>query len=405
MRTGRAIRDLRWMRLEGPDPHGIGGQPRSYSFCLVRVDAEDGSFGIGEAADFPGVTEMLARVRAWLVGRDALDVDPFVRAFLYGALPSAGPLPAPSIMSATATQTGPVAWAVAGAEMALRDLAGRLLGVPVHALMGGAYRDRVRVYLDRSGVADPTERDAWRALGERAAAEGFDWLKLDLEQIAPELTLDPWSRSLGVAQVDRIVERVAAVREAVGDGVDIAIDGHMAFDVESAVRAAVALAPLRIRWLEDPVPVTSPDALAEVRRRSPLPICAGEMFTTEQFRLFLERGALDICHPDVLFTGGLGEARRVASLADLWYAPVAFHGNGGAVAAIATAHLAATVPNLLGMEYHFHDAGWVAQVARRDLPLFRDGSVPLGDAPGLGLELDEEVCRRYLAPGAAWLGG
>lgn len=392
------------MRLEGPDPHGIGGQPRTYSFCLVRVDADDGRYGVGEAADFPGVTEVLAQARAWLVGRDPLLVDPFVRAFLYGALPSGGPLPAPSIMSATATQTGPVAWAVAGVEMALRDLGGKLLGVPVHALLGGAFRDRVRVYLDRSGVADPTDPAAWRELGARAASEGFDWLKLDLEQIAPELTADPWSRSLAPVQVDRIAERVVAVREAVGEAVDIAIDGHMAFDVESAVRAAVALAPLRIRWLEDPVPITSPDALAEVRGRSPVPICAGEMFTSEQFRLFLERGALDICHPDVLFTGGLGEARRVASLADLWYAPVAFHGNGGAVAAIATAQVAATVPNLLGMEYHFIDAGWVGEVARRDVPLFRDGGVPVTDAPGLGLELDEAVCRRYLAPGESWFG-
>jgi L-alanine-DL-glutamate epimerase-like enolase superfamily enzyme len=398
------IKDVRWMRLEGPDPHGIGGQPRTYSFCLLRVDAEDGTFGIGEAADFPGVVDVLALARAWLVGRDPLLVDPFVRAFLYGALPTADPLPAPSIMSPTATQTGPVAWGVAGVEMALRDLVGRLLGVPVHALLGGAFRDAVRVYLDRSGVADPSDRDAWHALGVRAAAEGFDWIKLDLEQIAPELTPDPWSRSLGSAQIDRIVDRVAHVREAVGDGVDIAIDGHMGFDVESAVRAAAALAPLRIRWLEDPVPVTSPAALADVRRRSQVPICAGEMFTSEQFRLFLDHGALDICHPDVLFTGGLGEARRVASLADLWYVPVAFHGNGGAVAAIATAHLAATVPNLLGMEYHFLDARWVGEIARRDVPLFRDGRVPLTDAPGLGLELDEAVCRRYLAPGSSWFG-
>jgi galactonate dehydratase len=398
------VTDVRTMRLEGPDPHGIGGQPRTVSFCLVRIDTDAGLFGVGEAADFPGVVDLVRGARAWLLGRDPLAVDPVARALLYGALPSPGPLPAPSIMSATATQAGPVAWATAGIEMALRDLCGRALGVPVRTLLGGAFRDSVRVYLDRSGVADPTDLEAWRALGRRAVEQGFDWLKLDLEQVAPELQADPWNRSMGTAQLDVIRDRVAAVREAVGPGADIALDGHMAFDVESAIRAADALAPLRLRWLEDPVPITSPDALAEVRRRSAIPVCAGEMFTLEQFRLFLERDALDVCHPDVLFVGGLGEARRVASLADLWYAPVAFHGNGGAVAAIATAEVAATVPNLLGMEYHFLDATWVGEVAHRDVPLFRDGRVPLTDAPGLGLELDEDACRRHLAPGEAWFG-
>ena len=104
-----------------------------------------------------------------------------------------------------------------------------------------------------------------------------------------------------------------------------------------------------------------------------------------------------------MFVGGLGEAQRAASLGDLDYLPVAFHDNGGAVTTIATANVAATIPNLLGMEYHFYDATWIGEVAHRDVPLFRDGAVPLSDAPGLGLELDEAVCRRYLAPGEAYL--
>ena len=93
-----------------------------------------------------------------------------------------------------------------------------------------------------------------------------------------------------------------------------------------------------------------------------------------------------------------------AQLADVWYAPVAFHDNGGAVTTLATAHVAATVPNLLGMEYHFLDAAWVGDLARCDVPLFRDGAVPLTDAPGLGFELDEALCRRHLAPGEHWFG-
>jgi galactonate dehydratase len=398
------IRDVRTMRLEGPDPHGIGGRSRTISFQLVRVETDDGTVGIGEAADFPGVRQVIEWATPWLVGRDPLVIGPVVRALLHGALPSSGALPAPSIMSPVGTPTGPAAWAAAGIEVALWDLAGRMLGAPVHALLGGAFRDHVRVYLDRSGVADVADPAAWRALGEQVVADGFDWLKVDLEQVAPDLTPDPWSRSLGTPQLSAVVERIGIIRDAVGPHIDIGLDGHMAFDVESAIRVARALEPLRLRWLEDPIPIVSVESLARVRADSPIPIAAGEMFTVDQFRQAIDAGALDICHPDVLFVGGLREAQRAGSLADLHHLPVAFHDNGGAVNTIATAHVAATIPNVLGMEYHFHGAPWVATVARRDVPFMTRGAVPLDDAPGLGLELDEAVCRRHLAAGEAWFG-
>jgi L-alanine-DL-glutamate epimerase-like enolase superfamily enzyme len=392
------------MRVTGADPGGIGGVPRTYAFLLVRVDTDAGIHGIGEALDFPGVRAVLDGADAWLRGRDPLRIGPIVRGLLYGALPSTAPLPAPSIMSATATVAGPPAWAAAGLEIALWDLAGKALGAPVHQLLGGAYRDRIRVYLDRSFVADVADPGAWARLGERAVVAGFDWLKLDLEQIAPDHQADPWSRQIGSAALAAIRERVGAVRDAIGPAVDLALDGHMSHDVESAIRVGETLADLGLRWYEDPVPVTSMSSLARVRDAQPIPIAAGETFTAEQFRAAFEAGALDIAHPDVLFIGGLAEGRRATTLADLWNAPVAFHDNGAAVATIATAHLAAATPNLLGMEYHFFDATWAGSLAQRDVPLFRDGGVPLTDAPGLGLELDETVCRAHLAPGEAWFG-
>ena len=398
------ITSVRTMRVEGEDPGGIGGIARTYSFLLLRIDTDTGLYGIGEALDFPGVRPVLERAGAWLTDRDPLRIGPIVRGMLYGALPTPGPLPARSIMSATGTLSGPAVWAASGIEIALWDLAGKALGAPVHQLLGGAYRDRVRVYLDRSGVAEVTDLGAWRALGEKAVAEGFDWLKLDLEQIAPDLQSDPWNRQIGTAQLAAIVERVAAVRDAIGPAIDLGLDGHMSHDVESAIRVGNALGELGLRWYEDPVPITSVPSLAAVRNAQPIPIAAGETFTVEQFRQFFEGEALDIAHPDVLFIGGLGEARRAATVADLWNAPLAFHDNGAAVATIATAQVAASLPNLLGMEYHFYDATWAGALAVRDVPLFRDGAVPLTESPGLGLELDEAVCRRYLAPGEAWFG-
>jgi L-alanine-DL-glutamate epimerase-like enolase superfamily enzyme len=125
------------------------------------------------------------------------------------------------------------------------------------------------------------------------------------------------------------------------------------------------------------------------------------MFTIDQVRTWIAHQACDILHPDVMFCGGLHEARRIAQYAEAHQLPFAMHGNGGAIATIAAAHVAAASRNFLGLEYHFIESPWIAAFARRDLPLFKDGHLPLGDAPGLGIELDREVCAKHLAPGEA----
>ena len=149
------ITDVRTMLLHGPDPHGVGGVERTWHVLLVRVDTDAGIYGLGEAGNFMGDRQAIAYARDWLIGRDPLAIRPFVRAMLSGGLPPYDPQ-----MSPTATVDGPAAWAVSGVEMALCDLAGKILGTPVYNLLGGAFRDRIRVYLDRSGVADPTDLGA-----------------------------------------------------------------------------------------------------------------------------------------------------------------------------------------------------------------------------------------------------
>ena len=390
------ITDVRTMRLHGPDPHGMGGKPRTWTLRLVRIDTDAGVYGLGEVADFPGVEEVVVRAREWLVGRRPEATNLFVRTMLYGGLPPYQPQ-----MSPTATVTGPVVWAVSGLEMALCDLVGKLHDLPVYDLLGGRLRDRVRVYLDRSGVADPSDDASWQRLAERTVSEGFRDLKFDAEWVAPELTGDPFNRNLRHEQVARIASRLRLVRDTVGPETEILLDCHMSYDVESAVRLADALAGLDLTWLEDPLPALDLLGLAEVRRRSGIPICAGETFVAEQFRQAIDLQGLDVVHPDVLFVGGLHEARKVADLADLHAIPLALHNNGSALATIAAAHVAAASPNFLGLEYHFYDATWIGGVVRRDLPLFEDGAVPLTDAPGLGIELDESLCRDHLAPGGS----
>jgi galactonate dehydratase len=228
---------------------------------------------------------------------------------------------------------------------------------------------------------------------------GFTQMKFDLDFMATECVKDVWNRSLTLTQINRIVERLGLVRKTVGPDFELCVDCHMQYNVPDAIRVANALAPLNLLWLEDPTPITNPDSCAQVREKCSVPICVGEMFIAEQFRLFLERKACDILHPDVMFCGGMHALREIAGYAELNHLPVAFHGNGGALATIAAANVAVACRNFLGLEYHFIETPWIGGFVRRDVPLFREGHVVLSDAPGLGVELDLQVCRKHLAPG------
>jgi len=388
------ITDIRSMLLTGPDKHGIGGQARNWSILVVRVDTDAGIYGLGEALNYMGVRQALDHIKGRLVGRDPLSIHPIAMDLIYGALP-------PHAMPGCPNDVpfGPIVWATGAVEMALCDLVGKALGAPAYALLGGKYRERIPIYLDRSAPSRREDLSAWKALALETAERGFQHMKFDIDYMAPELTADVWNRSVSLPQLNRIVERLSAAREAVGPDLEIAADCHRQYDVNSAIRLAQALAPLRLRWLEDPTPFVNPDALFDVREKSPIPICVGEDFIAEEFRLFIDRRACDIIHPDVLFTGGLHEARRIAEYAELHYLPMAMHNNGSALATVAACHVAAASRNFIGLEYHFHDSPWLTGLVDLGRPLFQDGHVLLDDAPGLGIVLNEKFCRPYLAAG------
>src|SRR5262249_30893060 len=161
-----------------------------------------------------------------------------------------------------ATPTGPVVWAASGVEMALCDLVGKAWDTPVYNLLGGKFRDRVRVYLDRSSPENIQDLDAWRAMASAAAAAGFFHIKFDIDYIAVDLTTDVWNRSLSSEQISRMVERLGVVREVAGREMELCVDCHMHYNATDAIRLAMELAPLRLSWLEDPCPITNPDSCA-----------------------------------------------------------------------------------------------------------------------------------------------
>ncbi|MBI3942539.1 MAG: mandelate racemase/muconate lactonizing enzyme family protein [Chloroflexi bacterium] len=406
------ITDIRNMLLRGPRLHLPGGGKGTINKLLVRVDTDAGLYGLGEADYYMGVRDALGYIKAFLLGRNPLDICPMVSEVLYGTL---APHPADSQAlereafspfvpildsSPTAVPVGPIVWAISGVEMALCDLAGKILQTPVYYLLGGKYRDRVQVYLDRSAPQDKENLDAWKRMAAEAAEEGFTHIKFDIDYTAPEYTKDVWNRSIPPGQMRRIVERLTAVRQTVGWDMALCADCHRHYNAADAIQVAQELAPLKLSWLEDPTPTANIDSCIAVREKSPIPICVGEMFTADLFQGFVDRQACDIVHPDVIFCGGLHEARLIAGYAELHHMPMAMHGNGGSLATMGAAHVAAASRTFLGLEYHFIESQWISEyVTRAGAPLFKNGMIELTDAPGLGVELNAAVCRQYLAPG------
>ncbi len=393
------------MVLTGTDPHGMGGKPRPWNVMLVRIDTDSGLFGIGEAAHWQrgyfGVRESIKYIGDRLIGKSPFDIKKTIHEHFYGALPPHQPRTLP----ATVITVGPAVWAMSGVEMALMDLVGKALKTPVYNLLGGKFRDKILVYLDRSAPAEKTDLWAWRDLALECRDSGFTDIKFDIDHAAPEKTMDVWNRSMDRAQVRAVVERLTAVREAVGWDMNIAVDCHMAYDVPTAITIANELAPLKLKWFEDPTPVMNMDAVKQIREKSPIPICVGEMFTADQFRAWIANGACDIIHPDVLFSGGLTETTKITELANLHHLPMALHNHSSSVGVIASAHVAAAASNFIGMEYHFFNAKWIGEIAYRSgRPLIEKGHLVLGEEPGLGISLNEDVCREHLAEGETYFG-
>ena len=409
------ITSIRSMRLFGPLLHGQGGETGgSIGKVVVRIDTDAGIHGLGEADDFMGVRQGIEYAHHYFMGRDPFEAVPIIQEFMWATLPP-HPRGAPTgtrgneIMmvpssAPTAVPLGPVAWVASAIDTTLVDIIGKALGVPAYTLLGGKFRDRIRIYLDRSSPIDVASLDAWRAMAQDVVDQGFMQMKFDIDYVATDLVPDLWNRSLSLGQINRMVERLGVVRETVGPDFELCVDLHCQYNVPDAIRIANALAPLDLLWLEDPSADVDLDAYLAVKAASPIALCVGEMFIAEQFRLFIDHGAIDILHPDVLFCGGMHELRRIADYADLHRLPLAMHGNGGALAAIAAAQVAAASRNFLGLEYHFIETPWLSQYVRRvgaaaGRGLFEDGQIVLSDAPGLGVELDEAVCRANLGHG------
>lgn len=365
-------------------------QVRGHGYQLhVRVYTDQGLYGHGEATDSVlGGVPLVGSFRRQMVGQDPLNVEA-----IWERLRTAGVF--------AGAQAGQYVTALTAVEIALWDLAGKALGVPVYQLLGGKVRDRIRLYCD-SAHHQPDDPQARGKLKE-IEQMGFTALKFDLDEARDPARFDAvnWTASNG--EIDRMVKEVAFVRESVSAKVDVAADLHGRYDAPTGKKVARALEPFRLLWLEEPVPAENVDVMRDVRESTSTPICAGEnLFLRHGFRELLEKRAVDIVMPDLQKCGGLLEGRKIADMAHTYYTPFAPHCVVSPIGTMATCHVCAAVPNFLVLEWH-----WISRLKLwkefvKEGEIIERGFVSVPDRPGLGVEMNEEAARTAQVPNTPW---
>ena len=337
---------------------------------FLRIHTNAGIVGTGEP-----ITEGRARtcaeavreIEPYLIGKDPRRVVHHWQAIYRHAFYRGGPI---------------LTSALSGIDQALWDIKGRALGVPIYELLGGPTRDRVRVYA-RGGNPDQMKLKL---------EEGFNAFKTGVHKERPARTID----TLGF--VRRAADYFAAQREAVGPEIDIAIDFHGAIEPPTAELLIKALEPYQPLFIEEPVQCQNVDIMAEIARKTHIPIATGErIFTKWGFREILEKGAAKILQPDLCHAGGITEGRLIAGMAEAYYASMAWHNPLGPISLASGIQLAAAVPNFLIQE----GAGVLRPgegVLRKPFEV-KDGFLILPTEPGLGVELDDDYLDNALSHG------
>ncbi|MDX1745063.1 MAG: mandelate racemase/muconate lactonizing enzyme family protein [Halobacteriales archaeon] len=357
----------------------------NYPWTLVRVYTDAGIVGTGESYWGVGEPEIIERMAPFLEGENPLDIDRLYEYLIQK-------------MSGEGSISGKVISAISGIEIALHDLAGKVLEIPAYQLLGGKYRDEVRVYCD-CHAGDESEPASNAAEAERVVSElGYDALKFDLD-VPSGAEKDRANRHMRGPEIEHKAEIVRAVCEQVGDRADAAFDCHWSYTPGSAKQLARAVEDLDVWWLEDPVPPENIDVQREVTQSTTTPIAAGEnVYRTHGQRPLIEQQAVDVIAPDLPKVGGMRETQKVAHHADLYYVPVAMHNVASPIGTMASAQVATTIPNSLAVEFHSYQLGWWEDLVEQD-DLIVEGRMPIPEEPGLGLTLDLDAVADHLVAG------
>ena len=344
------------------------------NWVFVKIYTDEGVSGVGEATleyKEKALVGAVEHIKEYLTGKNPLDIEKHWHNIYRDAYWRGGAV----LMSALST-----------VETALWDILGKTLNVPVYQLLGGRVNDKVRIYVNGwfAGAKTPEE------FGEKA--------KIAVQRGVTAMKWDPFGKSyleISNADLDNALKCVGAVREAVGDGIDLLIEGHGRFNVPTGIKIARELEQFKPMFFEEPVPPDNLDALKAVRDKSPVAVAAGErLYTRWGYKDMFDKAAADYIQPDISHAGGIMELKKIAAEAEARYIPFAPHNPSGPVANAATLQLAACCPNFSILEIMYSDVEWRSDVASEELK-YKDGYIDIPQKPGLGIEINEDECLKH----------
>ncbi|MBE5039089.1 galactonate dehydratase [Ructibacterium gallinarum] len=344
------------------------------NWVFVKVYTDEGVDGIGEATleyKEKALIGAVEHIKDYLIGKNPFHIEAHWHNIYRDAYWRGGAV----LMSA-----------LSAVEMALWDILGKHLGVPVYQLMGGKVHDEVRIYVNGwfAGAKTPKE------FGEKAKAA--------MQKGITAMKWDPFGKSyleISNKELNTALECVAEVRAAVGDSVDLLIEGHGRFNIPTGIQIAKELEQFHPMFFEEPVPPDNLDALKAVRDKSPVAISAGErLYTRWDYKRMFDLMAADYIQPDISHAGGIMELKKIAAEAECRYIPFAPHNPSGPVANAATLQLAASCPNFCILEIMYSDVEYRKDITTECLK-YKNGFMKIPDRPGLGIEINEEECLRH----------
>ena len=369
---------------------------------IIRLDTNQGVYGLGEVRDGASATYALF-LKSRLLNENPLNIT-----YLFQKIKQFG-------------FHGRQAGGVVAVEEALWDIAGKVYNVPIYQMLGGKFRDRVRIYADTDESEDP--HVFAQRLKARKEEMGLTWLKMDvginLVQNIPGTVTEPSEMSAWEQRalphpfvatevtekgIEKLSEYVQAAREAVGMEIPLSMDhlGHLG--VNSIIRLGKAYEKFNLSWMEDVIPWQYTDMLKHITDNSPTPILTGEdIYLKEDFINLCEKHAVSKIHPDISTSGGILETHKIGEAAMELGVPMAMHYAGTPVGALASVHCAAATENFLACENHSLDVPWWQDMVEGiEKPIINKGFIKAPDRPGLGITLNEEVVRQHLLPGTGY---
>lgn len=409
--TQKVKRDSKPAELKITDIRVAHLQGVPFKSPIIRIDTNQGLVGWGEVRDnaSPNYALML---KSRLLGQNPCNVEKIFKEIKqFGG-------------------HGRAAGGVCGVEMALWDLAGKAFNVPVYQMLGGKYRDEIRMYADTPEITDPA--NFAKKLKETRLDKGYTFLKMDfgigLLADKPGMltganvwklnqrdnktktvgnygnTKHPFTRiQITDKGLDYIAEYVNKIREGVGYDIPVAADHFGHFDVNTAIRLGKAVEKYQLAWLEDLVPWFYTDQWKQISDALDTPTLTGEdIFLKEEFIKLINAKAVDMIHPDLASSGGILETKKIGDYAEEHGIPMAMHFAGSPISFMANVHCAAATENFVALEHHGVDvAGW-EDIVTGGKPLVVNGFAPVPNKPGLGVELNEEGAKRFLMKDQKW---